>query len=134
VLHRLQTDIQEKNGRVESTGPWPVVLAHEPTIAQVLVNLLDNALKFVAQDVTPLVRLRTEGQAGENWVRVWVEDNGIGIAPDHQDQVFRLFTRLHGEKYPGTGIGLAIVQKRSRTHGGALGRGIHSRPRQPFLV
>jgi len=128
VLHRLQTDIQEKNARVESTGPWPVVLAHEPTIAQVLVNLLDNALKFVAQDVTPLVRLRTEEQASENRVRVWVEDNGIGIAPDHQDQVFRLFTRLQGGKYPGTGIGLAIVQKGVERMGGRAG--VESTPGQ----
>src|SRR6185369_2124291 len=44
-------------------------------------------------------------------IRLWVEDNGVGIAPNCQDQIFRLFTRLHGEKYPGTGIGLAIVQK-----------------------
>ena len=109
VLSRLQQDIQEKNARVENSGPWPVVLAHEPTLAQVLFNLVSNALKFIRPGVPPLVRLRTEEHA--EYVRVWVEDNGIGIAPDHQDQIFRPFIRLNSEKYQGTGIGLSIVQK-----------------------
>jgi PAS domain S-box-containing protein len=109
VLLRLQQDIQEKNARVENSGPWPVVLAHEPTLAQVLFNLVSNALKFIRPGVPPLVRLRAEEHA--EYVRVWVEDNGIGIAPDHHDQIFRPFIRLDSEKYPGTGIGLSIVQK-----------------------
>ena len=50
-----------------------------------------------------------------------MEDNGIGIAPGHQEQIFRLFTRLHGEKYPGTGIGLAIVRKAIERLGGRVG-------------
>ena len=66
----------------------------QETLAQVLFNLTGNALKFVAPHVTPEVRLRVEEHA--DFVRVWVEDNGIGIAPGHQDQVFGLFTRLHG--------------------------------------
>jgi signal transduction histidine kinase len=119
VLSRLQNDIQERNARVESSGSWPVVLAHEPTLAQVLFNLTSNALKFVAPGVPPLLRLHAEEQAA--FIRVWVEDNGVGIAPDHQGQIFRLFTRLDGEKYPGTGIGLAIVQKGVERMGGRVG-------------
>jgi signal transduction histidine kinase len=119
VLTRLQKEIQETKARVESSGPWPAVLAHQPTLAQVLFNLTSNALKFVAPDVPPVVRLRTEEQAG--FIRVWVEDNGPGIAPDHQGQIFRLFTRLDGEKYAGTGIGLAIVQKGVERMGGRAG-------------
>jgi signal transduction histidine kinase len=119
VLSRLQKDIQEKNAHVESAGLWPAVLAHEPALTQVLFNLTSNALKFVLPDVPPFVRLRAE-EKGE-CVRVWVEDNGLGIAPHHQDQIFRLFTRLHGEKYAGTGIGLAIVQKGIERMGGQVG-------------
>lgn len=61
VLSRLQQeDIQKKNARVENSGLWPIVLAHEPTLARVLCNLVSNALKFIRAGVPPLVRLRAE--------------------------------------------------------------------------
>lgn len=126
VLSRLQKSIQEKNARVKSAGPWPAVLAHEPTLDQVLFDLTSNALKFVATGVPPAVRLRVETRA--EFIRVWVEDNGPGITPDHQDQIFRLFTRLEGDKYAGTGIGLAIVQKGIERMGGRVG--VESAPGQ----
>jgi signal transduction histidine kinase len=110
---------QETQGRIEIAGPWLPVLAHEQTLGRVLKNLVSNALKFVAPDVPPLVRLRTGEKAG--FIRFWVEDNGIGIEPRHQDQIFRLFTRLHGDRYEGTGIGLAIVQKGVERMGGNVG-------------
>jgi two-component system CheB/CheR fusion protein len=126
ILSRLEEGILEKNARVENSGPWPFVRAHEPTLAQVLFNLISNALKFVTPDAAPVVRLRTEERS--EFIRVWVEDKGIGIAPDYQDQVFRLFARLHGEKYPGTGVGLAIVQKGVERMGGRVG--VESAPAQ----
>jgi len=119
VLFRLQTEIQEKKALVESSAPWPAVLAHEATLTQVLFNLVSNALKFVMPGVPPAVRLRAEEQAA--FIRVWVEDKGPGIAPEHQGQIFRLFTRLDGQKYGGTGIGLAIVQKGVERMGGRVG-------------
>jgi PAS domain S-box-containing protein len=119
VLARLQKEIAENNARMERAGPRPVVLAHEATLAQVLFNLVSNALKFVRQDVPPVVRLRTEDRA--EFIRIWVEDNGIGIAADYHAQIFGLFTRLHGGTYPGTGIGLAIVQKGIERMGGRMG-------------
>lgn len=109
VLARLQPDIQEKNARVENSGPWTLVLAHELTLAQVLFNLVSNALKFCRPGVPLRVRLWAE-ERGDS-LRVWVEDNGIGIAREHQAQIFRPFIRLDSEKYSGTGIGLSIVQK-----------------------
>ena len=126
VLSRLGKDIEEKNARVESSGPWPSVLAHEPTLAQVLFNLTSNALKFITPSVPPLVRLRSEERA--EFIRVWVEDNGPGIAQQYQDQIFRLFARLDGEKYPGTGLGLTIVQKGLERMGGRVG--VESKPGQ----
>jgi len=119
VLSHLRKDMEEKGARVEAFGPWPVLLAHEPTLAQLLFNLVSNALKFCAPGVRPVVRLRAQ-ERGE-FARVWVEDNGVGIAPEHQEQIFRVFTRLQGEKYQGTGIGLAIVQKGVERMGGRVG-------------
>ena len=92
VISRLQKDIQQTHARVETPGPWPSVLAHEPTLAQVLFNLVSNALKFVNVDGPPVLRLRAEELP--KVVRVWVEDNGPGIAPAYQSQIFQLFTRL----------------------------------------
>jgi PAS domain S-box-containing protein len=119
ALSNLEQEIQTTQARVEATGPWPSVQAHEPTLVQVLVNLVSNALKFVRAGVPSLVRVHAEPQ-GE-FVRVFVEDNGIGIKPEHHEQIFRLFTRLEGGRYPGTGIGLAIVQKGVERMGGRVG-------------
>ena len=119
ALSRLEREIQENNARVEMVGAWPGAVGHEPTLVQVFTNLVANALKFVAPGTVPLVRLRAE-EIGE-FVRVWVEDNGIGIAPEHQERIFRLFTRLAGQTFPGTGIGLAIVQKGIERMGGRVG-------------
>jgi len=120
VLERLAGDVEEKKARVEAAPPpWPTVLADATVLGQVVFNLVENALKFVPSDQPPLARLRAEDR-GEV-VRMWVEDNGIGISPEAQRQVFEIFTRLHGEKFPGTGIGLAIVQKGVERMGGRVG-------------
>ena len=126
ILSRLGQDIQEKTARVEAPGPWPFVLAYQPILEQVLLNLVSNALKFVDSGTPPAVQLRA--QETPDAIRVWVEDNGIGIAPEHRDQIFRLFNRLHGEKFPGTGIGLAIVHKGMERMDGRVG--VESTPGQ----
>ena len=128
ALSRLEQEIQEKKAVVEAVGPWPAVMAHEPTLSQVLFNLLSNALKFIAPGVPPRIRVRAEvveapelHPPGVPMVRVWVEDNGIGVAPQYQEQIFRVFIRLEGAAYGGTGIGLAIVQKGIERMGGRVG-------------
>lgn len=126
VLSRMQRTIADTNACVECPGAWPQVLAHEPTLIQVLSQLTDNALKFVRPGVLPLVRLWAEERAG--FIRVWVEDNGLGIAPDYQEEIFRLFIRLDRGKYPGTGAGLAIVRKGIERMGGRVG--VESTPGQ----
>jgi signal transduction histidine kinase len=119
ALAGCEPEIRKSKARVDSIAPWPTVLAHASTLRQVLVNLVGNALKFV-DGKAPRVRLRTEERPG-GFVRLWVEDNGIGIPPEYQERIFQVFKRLHTTAYPGTGIGLAIVQKGVERMGGRLG-------------
>jgi signal transduction histidine kinase len=102
-----------------------MVMAHAATLRQVLVNLIGNALKFVASG-PPQVRIRAEERPG-GVVRVWVEDNGIGIPAEFQERIFQVFQRLHTTEYAGTGIGLAIVKKGVERLGGRVG--LESAPR-----
>jgi|GEM_PF-921265 len=118
-VSRLEKEMLQAGADIEISGPCPPVLAHEPTLRQVVYNLVSNSLKFVRPGARPKIRLSAEARDG--FVRVWVEDNGIGIEPAYQDEVFRLFTRLQGDDFPGTGIGLAIVEKGIKRMGGRVG-------------
>jgi signal transduction histidine kinase len=87
---------------------------------QALTNLLTNAVKFVPSGVRPAVRLWSEDRGTR--LRVWVEDNGIGIDPAYHQRIFGVFERLHAQDaYPGTGIGLAMVKRAMERIGGAVG-------------
>jgi signal transduction histidine kinase len=106
--------------RMELDETAPAVLAYRPALVQAIANLIGNAVKFVAAGTEPEVRVRAEPRADA--VRLWVEDNGIGIAPEHQDRVFQAFERLHArEQYPGSGIGLAVVKRVIERMGGGVG-------------
>lgn len=112
--------LETNANRIEIVPPLGCVLGHQLSLAQCVSNLLDNALKFVGPGVVPKVRIRTEQRSG--FVRLWVEDNGIGIAAENQDRVFRLFERLHTQdEFEGTGIGLAVVKKAVDRMGGTFG-------------
>jgi signal transduction histidine kinase len=117
---QLQSELRDRQAEITVTEPLPNVMGHRPILVQTVVNLLSNAMKFVAPGVQPQIRVWTQEQ--ENWVRLWIEDNGIGIEPQYQEQIFGVFERLHGrEAYPGTGIGLAIVRKGAERLGGQAG-------------
>ena len=111
--------VESQKAIVETVPPLLAVLAHPATLTQVLSNLLNNALRFVPADRPPQIRLRTEPCA--EVVRVWVEDNGIGIDPKHHERVFAVFQQLHGKKFGGTGVGLAIVRRSIERMGGRVG-------------
>jgi signal transduction histidine kinase len=120
ALNQLTAQLQERQVQVNVEAPLLQVMAHRQTLIQVIINLLSNAIKFVEPDVRPRVRVWAQEQ--QDWIRLWVMDNGIGIAPEHQERIFRVFERLHGvESYPGTGIGLAIVYKGLERMGGRVG-------------
>ncbi|MCI0745974.1 MAG: ATP-binding protein [Verrucomicrobia subdivision 3 bacterium] len=126
ALSRHENEIQEKNAHVEVFSPLATVLAHEPTLGQVLANLISNALKFVDPGLQPHIRIRAEERAAI--VRISVEDNGIGIPVEQQERIFQVFQRLHTTTYPGTGIGLAIVHKGVERMKGRVG--VESTPGQ----
>jgi two-component system sensor histidine kinase/response regulator len=95
---------------VQCDTAFPKVLGHQVLLTQVLANLLTNAAKFVRPGVRPVIRVR--GETNGERTRIWVEDNGIGIAPEYHERIFQVFERLHsGADYSGTGIGLAIVRR-----------------------
>jgi PAS domain S-box-containing protein len=110
VLGDFSNEIKSKGADVEVKQPMPAVWANPTALEVILSNLVSNALKFVPPNQPPRIRIHTHEHDGA--VRVLVEDNGIGIDPKYQDRVFRVFERLHkSDEYPGTGIGLAMVQK-----------------------
>jgi signal transduction histidine kinase len=119
-LIQERPELQPPNAEITIQSPLPPMQAHEASLTQCLTNLLDNAVKFVAPGVKPRVRIWSAPIGGQ--VRLWIEDNGIGIEPAAQSKVFEMFHRLHGEReYEGTGIGLAIVRKAVERMNGQTG-------------
>ena len=120
AVSQLAWDLEQRKAEIHVKKSSHQVLGHYAIVVQVLVNLVSNAVKFVDPSKTPRVTIRDEKREG--FIRVWVEDNGIGIAPEHQDRIFRIFERLHGrESYSGNGIGLAIVEKAIGRMSGRVG-------------
>jgi len=127
VLAVLENDIRKNGGTVDVVSPLGTALAHEATLKQIIANLIDNSAKFAASNRPLRVRIFCTSKPG--FTRVWVEDNGIGIAREYHEKIFGLFQRLHAtEKYPGTGVGLAIVRKGAERMGGRVG--LESQPGQ----
>ena len=124
-------EVREKKAHIEIKSPLGTVMAHSPTMQQILSNLIDNGLKFISPARLPQLRIWTERvsvDAGNGpdarhlCLRIWVEDNGIGISPEYHEKIFGLFERLHGASaFSGTGIGLAIVRKGVERMGGRVG-------------
>jgi PAS domain S-box-containing protein len=122
-------------------GKLPKVLGNEAFLTQCFSNLLGNASKFVEPGTIPRIEIgaetheRVKAVAGEETaaastlprsdaatVRIWIKDNGIGIAPENRERIFRMFERINAaEEYEGTGIGLAIVRKAAERMGAQAG-------------
>jgi PAS domain S-box-containing protein len=118
VIQNLYTQISESNAVIRS-GTLPIVNADPTQISLIFQNLLANAIKFRKTDVQPHIDISAE-KVGDVW-KFAIKDNGIGIDPAFYDRIFVIFQRLHTlDKYPGTGVGLAIVKKIIERHGGQI--------------
>jgi light-regulated signal transduction histidine kinase (bacteriophytochrome) len=124
VLHSLKVRLEEQQARIER-DPLPVVMADRRQLAQLIQNLMSNALKFQQAGTTPCIHVSAARQ-GEEWL-IRVRDNGIGLSTEYQDKIFVIFQRLHSrEEYEGTGVGLAVCKKIIERHGGSIW--VESRP------
>jgi PAS domain S-box-containing protein len=135
IIESLNREVRDKNATIEVRAPLLPACGNLSAVKQVFANLLTNALKFVPPERKPHVTVSTEhvkglAQTGSaapaEAVRISIQDNGIGIAAEHQEKIFGLFERLHNcATYPGTGVGLAIVRKAVERMGGRVG--LHSK-------
>lgn len=131
TLSDLELSIREKNA-VINIQSLPAIEAVPGQLRQVFQNLISNALKFSQKGKAPEISIRCE-LVGEkslsapatpqgDYVRICVQDNGIGFNEMYHDKIFTIFQRLHGRsEYEGTGIGLAIVKKIIEKHHGLIG-------------
>lgn len=146
LVHALvaeRPELGKPRAEITIASPLQRVLGHEASLSQCLTNLLSNAVKFVQPGVVPHVNVWTEVIAGPATtgtpapdpastgrpcaVRIWVEDQGIGIAAKSRETIFEIFQRLHSNAvYEGSGIGLAIVRKAIERMNGRVG--VESRP------
>jgi hypothetical protein len=113
VLSILKLAVKE-TGAVITRDPLPTLMADPRQLAQLFQNLIANAIKFRGE-VSPSVHIFAERRGGD-W-EISVQDNGIGISPDHADRIFVIFQRLHTKtEYPG----MAICKKIAERHGGRI--------------
>lgn len=123
ALAGLRTSIEE-SGASLVVGEMPTLDVDAGQITQVFQNLIANAVKF-RTDKTPRIEISACSDAA--WWTFRVVDNGIGIDPQYAERIFQIFERLHPrDRFPGTGIGLAICRKIVECHGGRIGA--QSRP------
>jgi PAS domain S-box-containing protein len=118
VKRNLAASLEEAGGIIQ-VGALPRLIGDRTQIMRLLQNLVGNSLKYRDPERSPEISVSAaRGEAG--WI-ISVSDNGIGIDPQYFDRIFLVFQRLHTrDKYPGTGIGLAICKKIVERHGGRL--------------
>jgi light-regulated signal transduction histidine kinase (bacteriophytochrome) len=126
VLGDLEATITKKKA-VITVGELPIVKGDPIQLRQLFQNLLSNSLKYSKEEIPPYVSIKATIVDKElnglttSYSEIEVTDNGIGFEQQHVERIFKVFQRLHGRsEYPGTGIGLAIVQKVVENHHGSI--------------
>jgi signal transduction histidine kinase len=121
VLANLDYKIKQNNVDLEVPSDLPMIICDPIKLKEVFLNLLTNAIKFASgrPGVQPVIRIEMKETADA--YEFMVKDNGIGIAPEHHQEIFDIFKRLDvSEKYEGTGAGLSIVKSVIDDHGGRI--------------
>ncbi len=121
VVERIKFDIKHNNVDMRVDEQMPVVYCDRIKMGEVFLNLVNNAIKFSAKKPKGRPRVEVGYAEDKEDHKFYVRDNGIGIAPQHQDQIFGIFKRLHTDKeYEGTGAGLSIVKRVIDDHQGKI--------------
>jgi signal transduction histidine kinase len=116
AMANLKPQIDALNAEVIASD-LPRLVANPVQLIQIFQNLFSNALKYRGAD-PPRISV-TASAAPDEWI-ICVRDNGIGIHPDYHEKIFIPFKRLHGQQYPGSGVGLAICRRIVERLGGRI--------------
>jgi len=128
VLSDLEITIERTNTQI-NRSPLPDIEAEPTQMRQLFQNLVSNAIKFRQENRKPIITISSRqiqrkahltATPGDELVEISVEDNGIGFDEKYLDRIFNIFQRLEGQKYEGSGIGLAICRKIAIRHGGDI--------------
>lgn len=112
AISRLELLIQERSAEIIllDAASWPIASGYAPWIEEVWANYISNAIKYGG--TLPRIELGASLAADNvNMVRFWVRDNGAGLAPELQAQLFKMYSRLGTTRIHGHGLGLSIVQR-----------------------
>ncbi len=132
VLTEVLSDLEvaiEKSGAEIIRSPLPEIEAEPTQMRQLFQNLVSNAIKFRKENENPIINIYAKNlqrQAhltatpGDQVTEIYVEDNGIGFDEKYLDKIFNIFQRLEGQKFEGSGVGLAICRKIAIRHGGDI--------------
>lgn len=119
IIETLAPRIAETGANLDIPADLPVITGNRTLFRQIFTNLLENALTYHQPGIPPYITVRYKVEGDH--VLIAVHDNGIEIPLEFQEKIFHIFQRLHSqEEYPGTGIGLAIVQKAVELLGGKV--------------
>ncbi|OKL40417.1 sensor histidine kinase [Pontibacter flavimaris] len=128
VLSDLEIVIEKTGARITRTH-LPAIEGDPTQMRQLFQNLISNAIKFSKEGVTPEISVTARelqpkahltATPGDELVEIRIQDNGIGFDEKYLDRIFNIFQRLEGQKYEGSGIGLAICRKIAVRHGGEI--------------
>jgi PAS domain S-box-containing protein len=124
ILDQVLSDLEnllERNHASVSCAGLPVIEADPTQMRQLFQNLLSNAAKFHKPGERPAVTVKSRPDPNPEFVRLDIQDNGIGFDEKYLDRIFTIFQRLHGRsEYEGTGIGLAVCRKIADRHAGEI--------------